>query len=80
MSRPRHPDKEIEEAVAYAEALGWRWRKQGHWGRLYCAHADRSGCQVGVNGTPKDASAHARQIRRAVDRCQHGEDAADADL
>lgn len=72
MARPRHPDKEVEAAVAYAEAEGWNWRPQGHWGRLYCAQADREGCQFGVNGTPRNAGAHARQIRRAVDRCPHG--------
>jgi hypothetical protein len=43
----------------------------GHWGRLFCPHADRDGCQVGVYGTPRDGDAHARQIRRAVDRCPH---------
>jgi hypothetical protein len=71
-ARPRHPDKEVEQAVAYAEARNWRWRKQGHWGRLYCPQADRHGCQVGVNGTPRNAGDHARQIKRAVDRCPHG--------
>ena len=71
LTRPRHPDKDIEAAVAYAEALGWTFRKQGHWGRLYCAQADRDGCQVGVNGTPRNCGDHARQIRRAIDRCPH---------
>ncbi|WP_274424880.1 hypothetical protein [Chelativorans sp. YIM 93263] len=71
MRRPRHPNKDIEEAVAYAESKGWTWRKQGHWGRLYCPFADREGCQVGVNGTPRNPSAHARQLMRAIDRCPH---------
>lgn len=77
MVRPRHPNKEVEAAVAYAESRGWRFRSQGHWGRMYCAHADRDGCQFGVNGTPRDGDAHARQIRRAVDRCPHIEERAD---
>jgi len=72
MTRARHPKPEVEEAVRYAEARGWRLRRMGHWGRLFCAHADRDGCQVGVNGTPRSASAHARQIIRAVERCPHG--------
>jgi hypothetical protein len=76
MARPRHPNKEVEEAVRYAESEGWVWRKLGHWGRLG-AHADRDGCQVGVNGTPRDCGAHARQICRAVDRCPHGKEADD---
>lgn len=71
MPRPRHPHKEIEAVVAYAEALGWRVVMQGHWGRLYCPHADRDGCQVGVNSTPRNAEAHARQIKRAIERCPH---------
>lgn len=77
MSRPRHPNKEVEAAVVEAEARGWRWRKMGHWGRLFCAHSDRDGCQVGVNVTPRDAEAHARQILRALDRCPHGRETGD---
>src|ERR1700730_2757128 len=48
--RPRHPSKEVEveDEGAAAEAKGWTWRKQGHWGRLYCPHASRDGCQVGL--------------------------------
>jgi hypothetical protein len=72
--RPRHPNKEVEAAVAAAEAKGWRWRSMGHWGRLFCPHADRDGCQVGVNGTPRNAEDHAKQIARAVDRCPHGKE------
>ncbi|MDH2347257.1 hypothetical protein [Bradyrhizobium sp. SSUT77] len=70
--RPRHPHKEIEAVVAHAEEIGWRWRKMGHWGRLFCAHAGRDGCQVGVNGTPKNPEDHARQVMRAITRCPHG--------
>lgn len=72
MTRPRHPRQDVEDAVRYAESKGWRFRKMGHWGRLFCAHADREGCQVGVNGTPRNSGDHARQIVRAVDRCPHG--------
>jgi hypothetical protein len=80
-ARPRHPDKEVEAAVRYAEAQGWSIRMQGHWGRLYCAQADREGCQVGVWGTPRNAGIHARQIRRAIDRCPHAgaQEASDGD-
>lgn len=69
--RPRHQKKEVEDAVSYAEAQGWTYRKQGHWGRFYCAHADRDGCQFGVYGTPRSSANHAKQIIRAVDRCPH---------
>ena len=79
-ARDRHPNKEVEEAVRYAEAQGWTVRKQGHWGRIYCAQADRDGCQIGVNGTPRDGDAHARQIKRAVDRCPHREERDDGTI
>ena len=72
--RPRHPDKEVEAAIADAEALGWRVKMQGHWGRLYCPHADRSGCQIGIWSTPRNAGVHARQIRHRVDQCPHRKD------
>lgn len=71
MPRSRHPNKEVEAAIEEAEAKGWRFRKLGHWGRLFCPKADREGCQVGINGTPKNAEAHAKQIRQGVDRCPH---------
>jgi hypothetical protein len=70
--RPRHPKPEVEKAIAYAEDRGWRWRKQGHWGRLYCPCGDREGCQIGVFGTPQNAGSHAKRIRRLVDNCPHG--------
>jgi hypothetical protein len=57
-----------------AESRGWRWRKMGHWGRLFCPQADQDGCQIGVNSTPRNAGDHSRQIRRAIDRCPHGKE------
>ena len=75
MARSRHPDKEIEDAVAYAESLGWRIVPvSGHaWGRLYCALADRDGCMISVWSTPRSAGNHARDIIRAIGRCPHQE-------
>lgn len=36
--RKKHPNKEIEKAIRYAERLGWRYRRAGKsahaWGRL----------------------------------------------
>ena len=80
MKRPTHPNKEVEAAIARAEARGWRWRKMGHWGRLFCAHADRDGCQFGINSTPRRPEDHARQIARAVDRCPHAREENDENL
>jgi len=73
MSRPRHPNKHIESAVQYAEALGWRFKKsKGHaWGHLYCPHNTRDGCRISVWSTPKHPENHARHIRQEVDDCLH---------
>ncbi|QJE73371.1 hypothetical protein HHL28_09935 [Aerophototrophica crusticola] len=77
--RPRHPSKEIEGAVSYAESQGWTFVKgRGHcWGMLRCPanEADcRCGefCQVSVWSTPRVPENEARKIRRAVDGCIFG--------
>jgi len=71
----RHPHKEIEAAVRYAEAKGWTCEmSDGHaWGHLLCPHRNRDGCMVGVWSTPRNREAHARGLVRDVDRCPHGE-------
>ena len=71
--RPRHPNKEIEAAVAHAEAQGWTWFPvKGHaWGKLYCRHRDRDGCDIFIWSTPRVPEHHARHIVRQVDRCPH---------
>jgi hypothetical protein len=78
MPRPRHPNKEIEAAVKYAEERGWRFIEPGGsahaWGRLFCPHNDRDGCRMSVWSTPRSPENHARQIRRVVARCSHGEE------
>lgn len=78
MARFRHPNKHIERAVRYAESLGRRVvTSEGHaWGRLFCPHANRDGCIISVWSTPRNPENHARQIRREVDGCPHGEDEA----
>jgi hypothetical protein len=76
--RPRHPDPDIEAAVAVLEALGWRWKAPGRsahaWGRMLCPWHDRTGCRISVWSTPRDPARHARQIRRAGKRCGHSQD------
>lgn len=73
MARSRHPNKEIEAAVSYAETQGWSWIKvKGHaWGKLQCAYHDREGCTLFVWSTPRVPENHARQLRRDIDRCPH---------
>lgn len=75
MRRPRHPKKAIEQAVRYAEELGWELRKgRGHaWGRLFCPHG-LGGCQVRVASTPRSPDREAQRIRHEVDKCPHQED------
>lgn len=82
MARGRHPSKQIEAAIAYAESLGWRAVKSGgrahSWGRLLCPHSDQSGCIVYVYTTPRDDDNHANKIRRLVDKCTCSVDNEDA--
>jgi hypothetical protein len=76
MTRPLHTKKEVEGALQYAEAQGWKIEaKGGHaWGRMYCPYNNRD-CRCGefcitsVWSTPKNAVQHARALRRVVDNC-----------
>lgn len=71
--RPRHPNKEIEAAVQYAEDHGWVLTiSRGHsWGQLRCPFGQRGGCMTPVWSTPRNPEGHAERIRRDVDRCPH---------
>ena len=86
MKRSRHPKKEVEEAIHYAEGQGWRIRVGGShaWGRMYCPYND-SECRCGefcissIWSTPRNAVNHARQLKRVVDKCAAHNRAAEAD-
>jgi hypothetical protein len=69
--RPRHPKKEVEAAVQYAEEKGWRVEMtRGHaWAELLCPLATREGCRVFVWSTPKNSGNHARTVKRLIDKC-----------
>ena len=75
LKRNKHPCKEIEKAIQYAENKGWRYRIAGNsahaWGRLQCPLCTRDGCQMSIWSTPRNATNHAKQIRRYVDKCEH---------
>lgn len=73
MARDRHPKKELEAVVGYAESKGWTARPgQRHAKfKLYCRHHDRDGCIVSVWSTPADVDNHAAAVKRAIDRCPH---------
>lgn len=75
MARKQHPNKEIEAAICFAEAEGWRYKKAGSsahaWGRIICALNSRDGCAMSIWSTPKSTHNHAKQIMRRVKRCSH---------
>ena len=86
MMRTRHPKKEVEEAVRYAEECGWRIEVGGShaWGRMYCPYNDpecRCGefCITSIWSTPRNMVNHARQLKRIVSNCALGKQASDAD-
>ena len=74
----KHPNKEIQAALKYAEKKGWRIEPVGShaWGKIYCPNNDqqcRCGefCITSVWSTPRNPTNHARQLRRVVDNCIH---------
>ena len=73
--RTKHPDKEIESAIVYAEDNGWKYKDSGKsahaWGRLLCPLHTREGHQLSIWSTPRSPYNHAKQIQRQVDNCKH---------
>ncbi|MDQ6898903.1 MAG: hypothetical protein M3072_05245 [Candidatus Dormibacteraeota bacterium] len=67
--RSRHPKKEVETSLQYAENRGCRVEQRpgrGHaWGVVYCAACP----QIWVWSTPTNPGNHAERIRKEVDRC-----------
>jgi hypothetical protein len=76
MARNKHPKKEVEAALQYAEANKWVIEVGGShaWGKMYCPYNDKT-CRCGefcissIWSTPKNAGNHAKQILRVVDNC-----------
>ena len=86
--RRRHPNKDIEAALAELEAVGWtvqsaRGRNAHAWGRALCpANAGglcRNGvfCQMSVWSTPKNPSAHAKALVSKAAGCVMRKDRGD---
>jgi hypothetical protein len=48
MSRRKHPHKDIESAIKYAEENAWRVETGGShaWGKMYCPYNDKE-CRCG---------------------------------
>lgn len=78
MKRSKHPSKEIEAAILYAEQNSWVYKDSGKsahsWGRLLCPLHSREGHQMSIWSTPRSAVNHANQIRRLVDKCLHSKE------
>lgn len=78
MARPKHPNKDIESALQYAEVHNWRVEKsQGSahsWGQILCPY-NISDCRNGIHcrssiwSTPRSPVNHARLLKRIVDKC-----------
>ncbi len=75
MPRKKHPNKEIEAAVCFAEDKDWQYQKTGAsahaWGRLHCPLKSRQGCAMSVWSTPRSPENHAKQIIKSVKKCPH---------
>lgn len=74
--RKKHPNKEVEEVLQYAEDNGWRVEtNRGHWGVMLCPTKDTpcgpcgEWCQTSISSTPQNAGSHARKLRKIIDRC-----------
>ena len=75
MARPKHPNKDIEKALQYAEAKGWRFpslkamlRTLGAGSIVRCNRNWAAECRLGLHqGTPN----HVKQIKRIVNCCEH---------
>ena len=80
MPRARHPRKDVETALAWAEAAGWRVTptSSGHrWGVMRCGSPEgQAGCQASIWSTPRNPSDHGRQIMRRVQKCPHRSESA----
>lgn len=73
-ARTRHPKKDVEQALRFAEDHGWTVvpTTSGHsWGHMRCPHEGQDACQVAIWSTPKNAGNHAKRIRQRVRNCPH---------
>lgn len=73
-ARTRHPKKDVEQALRFAEEHGWTVTPtaSGHrWGEMVCAHEGRDACRVSMWSTPKNPGNHASRLRQRVRNCPH---------
>ena len=72
----KHPNKEINAVIQYAERKGWTVKKaNGHaWATMRCQKNDsgcRCGkfCQMSVWSTPKNPGNFAKRLKKRIDDC-----------
>ena len=67
--RRRHPKKDVEKALQYAEQRGWQVVLGGahHWGVIRCGF----GCEEPVWSIPANPGNHAKKLVRKVTKCRH---------
>lgn len=79
-NRKRHPAKDIEAVIKFAESKGWRIVSAGSsahcWGRMLCPFGDKNEkcrcgefCSVSIWSSPRSAVNHAKQLRKAIEKC-----------
>ena len=80
----RHPDKDIEAAIAEMAGAGWRIeRSRGRhahaWGKAFCpmrGRAEHLDCATSISSTPRSSANEARRLRQRIKRCQRLSEAA----
>lgn len=73
-ARTRHPKKDVEQALRFAEEYGWTVTPtaSGHrWGEMVCTDDGRDACRVSIWSTPKNPGNHANRLRQRVRNCPH---------
>ena len=77
LKRAKHPNKEIEAALRFAESEKWRVDVGGShaWGKMFCPFNQetcRCGefCITSIWSTPREAENHARALKRVVEKCE----------
>ena len=68
------PRRRLRKHLPMRKPLGGRLcppRPDTVWGYMRCCEASRSGCEASVWSTPRNPGNHAKQLRRAIERCPH---------
>jgi hypothetical protein len=70
VGRRRHPKKDVEKALQYAESNGWEVievHRSHRWGYTVCGF----GCALSIPSTPRNPTMIAKRLQQTVDRCTH---------